>query len=158
MTAILRELFATDIPFVVQLTLSWMSIKVHHWLGQSVLIHAFVVRNGCEIGRKVGEHILQITLKLHPAGISECIAYKSISRKLYTALCDGHDRDAMIASTSSWGLGVELVSQAVTQPVDARLHQLEVEPSYCTSATLVVISIDLTREEFAWMHLVNGSG
>lgn len=37
-----------------------MSIEVHYWPGEFVLILASVVRRGCEIERTAGEHILQI--------------------------------------------------------------------------------------------------
>ena len=55
--------FAIALPWVVQLELTWMSIEVPHWLGGFVLILAPLSEITCEIGRNVGEYILQIPAK-----------------------------------------------------------------------------------------------
>ncbi len=60
MIMILHVLAAIAFPCAMQLTLSGMSIKVHQWLDELGLIKALVVRSGCEIGRNMGGHVLQI--------------------------------------------------------------------------------------------------
>jgi hypothetical protein len=70
MMVTLHKLFCDQLPlcpatgvgrlFVNLGVVSWVSIEVHHWLGEFVLILAYVVRRRCEIERTAGEHILQI--------------------------------------------------------------------------------------------------